>query len=110
MELARLTPCDCATSCRPEHEATRAADRRTAEDTSDASPEDRNAQETSRQVCVALAIRSQRAEITRHRDVMAQRLGRHVSLDEAARDWIPKYAAEWRARNGSDFTRVAAQG
>jgi hypothetical protein len=28
---------------------------------------------------------------------MARTLGRSVTLDEAARDWIPKHAADWRS-------------
>ncbi len=44
-----------------------------------------------------LANQAQRAEIVKHREVMMRRLGRIVSLDEAARDWIYTHAASWRA-------------
>ncbi|MFQ5502424.1 MAG: hypothetical protein ACE5EQ_09010 [Phycisphaerae bacterium] len=54
-------------------------------------------QATSR-VRHALAMRDQRNEIIRHREAMVIRMGRIVSLDEAARDWIPAHAAEWRDR------------
>ena len=45
-----------------------------------------------------LASRAQRDEIKKHRGRLSQRLGRAVTLDEAARDWILSYAAEWRAK------------
>ena len=45
-----------------------------------------------------LASRAQRDEIKKHRDRLSRRLGRAVTLDEAARDWILSYAAEWRAK------------
>lgn len=61
--------------------------------------EDQEVRQTTRLSNEALAIRSQRAEIGQHRKRMARDLGRTVSLDEAARDWIPKHAATWRARN-----------
>jgi len=41
---------------------------------------------------------AQREEIIRHRNRLSQHRGRAVSLDEAARDWIGGYAADWRAR------------
>ncbi len=44
-----------------------------------------------------IANREQRAEIVKHRDRMARKSGRPISLDEAARDWINTFAAEWRA-------------
>lgn len=44
----------------------------------------------------AMAIRMQRAAILAHCSDMARRLGRPVSLDEAAREWIPIYAEMWR--------------
>jgi len=44
-----------------------------------------------------MAIRMQRAAIIAHCSDMTRRLGRRVSLDEAARDWIPIYAELWRA-------------
>lgn len=44
------------------------------------------------------ASQAQREEIMRYRDILSERCGRAVSLDEAARDWIRSYAAEWRAR------------
>ena len=44
----------------------------------------------------ALAIRLQRAAILAHCADMTYRLGRPVSLDEAARDWIPAKAEIWR--------------
>lgn len=43
------------------------------------------------------ANRAQRAEIVGHRDKMMRELGRVVSLDEAAEEWIRNHAAEWRA-------------
>ena len=61
--------------------------------------EEVNASETSRQAKLALAIREQRAEIIRHLYAMVLRRGQIVSLDEAARDWIPSHAATWRARH-----------
>lgn len=42
------------------------------------------------------ANRAQRAEIVKHRETMMRCLGRIVSLDEAARDWIQTHAASWR--------------
>ena len=42
------------------------------------------------------ASQAQREEIIRHRDRLSRRRGCCVSLDEAARDWISSYAAEWR--------------
>jgi hypothetical protein len=45
-----------------------------------------------------LASRAQRDEIKKHRERLSRRLGRAVTLDEAARDWILSYAAEWRAK------------
>lgn len=44
----------------------------------------------------AIAIRMQRAAIIAHCSDMTRRLGRRVSLDEAAREWIPIYAEIWR--------------
>ena len=44
-----------------------------------------------------MAIRMQRAAIIAHCSDMTRRLGRRVSLDEAARDWIPIHAELWRA-------------
>ncbi|MCB9852311.1 MAG: hypothetical protein H6819_04385 [Phycisphaerales bacterium] len=38
----------------------------------------------------------QRAAIIAHCADMTRRLGRRVSLDEAAREWIPIYAEMWR--------------
>jgi len=61
--------------------------------------EEVNASETSRQAKLALAIREQRAEIIRHLYAMVLRRGQIVSMDEAARDWIPSHAATWRARH-----------
>lgn len=43
-----------------------------------------------------IANREQRAEIVKHRARMARKSGRPISLDEAARDWINTFAAEWR--------------
>mgnify|MGYP001417497983 CR=1 FL=1 len=43
-----------------------------------------------------LAIRSQREVIAQYRNELSARLGRSVSLDEAARCWIPEFASEWR--------------
>lgn len=42
------------------------------------------------------AIRYQREEIGRYRAHLSARLGREVSLDEAARRWISTFASEWR--------------
>ena len=36
--------------------------------------------------------------IMKFRDKLAEKLGREVSMDEAARIWIMKYAKEWRAK------------
>lgn len=54
----------------------------------------------------AAAIRMQRAAILTHCADMMRRLGRPVSLDEAARDWIPVNAEIWRARFNQ---RIATQ-
>lgn len=43
-----------------------------------------------------VAIRTQREEISRYRERLSARLGRSVSLDEAARAWIPEFASQWR--------------
>ncbi len=51
----------------------------------------------------AFAIRMQRAAILTHCADMMRRLGRPVSLDEAARDWIPVNAEIWRARFNQRF-------
>lgn len=69
----------------------------------DTTPEDVNARETSRQAMLALAIRDQRAEIMQHLRALVLRRGQIVTLDEAARDWIPNHAAAWRARHESDL-------
>ena len=45
-----------------------------------------------------IAHRVQREEIVKHRDKLVRTLGRMVSLDEAARDWIESCAAQWRAK------------
>lgn len=45
-----------------------------------------------------IASREQRVVIIHHRSRLARHLGRAVSIDEAARDWILSYAAEWRAK------------
>lgn len=50
------------------------------------------------QIRSAMAIRLQRSAIVAHCGDMTRRLGRPVSLDEAARDWIPIYAELWRSR------------
>lgn len=42
------------------------------------------------------AIRRQREAIARYRQSLTRALGRDVSLDEAARIWIPAFAAQWR--------------
>lgn len=57
---------------------------------------ERQSQETSRRLRQSLGARAQVFEIIKHRNTMANRLGHPVSLDEAARDWIPKFAAAWR--------------
>ncbi len=49
-----------------------------------------------RQMKFRLANRAQRDEIVLHRDKMVHDLGREVSLDEAARDWIATSAVRWR--------------
>ena len=36
--------------------------------------------------------------IMKFRDKLADKLGREVSMEEAARIWIMKYAKEWRAK------------
>jgi len=58
--------------------------------------ESSDSDQASSRVRLALAMRVQRAEIIKHREAMVIRLGRIVCLDEAARDWIPAHAAEWR--------------
>jgi len=52
-----------------------------------------------------LANRAQRVEIMKHREALMRRLGRIVSLDEAARDWIDAHAASWRAEFEKQTTR-----
>ncbi|MBX3394747.1 MAG: hypothetical protein KF841_05225 [Phycisphaerae bacterium] len=42
------------------------------------------------------AIRGQREAIARYRQSLTHALGRDVSLDEAAKMWIPAFAAQWR--------------
>ncbi|MBN2559702.1 MAG: hypothetical protein JXQ75_02065 [Phycisphaerae bacterium] len=56
-----------------------------------------------------IANRAQRREIVRHRDRLERRFSRAVSLDEAARDWIAIYAAEWRARFDDDWGKRTAK-
>ena len=41
---------------------------------------------------------AQMALIMKFRDALAAKLGREVSMQEAARIWILKYAKEWRAK------------
>ncbi len=47
-------------------------------------------------VLFKIANRAQCAEIVKHRDHLSGQLGRQVSLDDAARDWIRTRAAQWR--------------
>ena len=70
------------------------------EDETPACPPDAAGREES----FRLANRAQRAEITKHRELLMRRLGRIVSLDEAARDWIHAHAESWRA----EFEKRAA--
>lgn len=44
----------------------------------------------------ARAIRMQVREIIAYRNRLADDSGRHLSLDDAAREWIHKHAADWR--------------
>ena len=55
-----------------------------------------------------LANQAQREEILKHRDRLSRLLGRPVSLDEAARDWILCYAAEWRERFEAEWNQPVA--
>jgi hypothetical protein len=55
----------------------------------------------------AQAIRMQRSAILVHCAEMTRRLGRPVSLDEAARDWIPVNAEIWRSRFEKQFVSRA---
>ena len=75
----------------------------------DDGPEDVNARETSRQSMLALAIRDQRVEIMQHLRALVLRRGQIVTLDEAARDWIPNHAAAWRARHEADLHTANAE-
>lgn len=47
-------------------------------------------------VLFKIANRAQYAEIVKHREHLTDQLGRSVSLDDAARDWIRTRAAQWR--------------
>ncbi len=99
-DLAEIAPRDCAAAQRlvsvrpPNAEPVSGS-------TSEDSPGMMNAQQTEAQARLASDIRSQRAEIIAHRQEMIRRLGRDVSLDEAARDWIPRHAEAWRSENGA---------
>ncbi len=59
-----------------------------------------------RQEKLRIASRAQCLEILRHRETMSRRLQRAISLDEAARDWIRRHAAEWRARFEANWHRL----
>ena len=50
-----------------------------------------------RQIQLAGALREQRAEILAHRDYLARLYRKDISLDDAACDWIARYAESWRA-------------
>lgn len=105
-DLADITPAEC--SSRTFSSGGRAPIPAVGLALPSATPEDVNAQETSRQANLALAIRDQRAEIMQHlRDLVLQR-GQIVTLDEAARDWIPNHAAAWRARREADLQNADA--
>lgn len=95
--LAEITPAECSSRAIKRGATTQAASANRI--LSSVAPEDVNAEETARQAMLALAIRDQRAEIMRHLRAMVLRLGQIVTLDEAARDWIPNHAAAWRARH-----------
>jgi len=95
--LAEITPAECSSRAIKGSATTQAASANRI--LSSVAPEDVNAEETARQAMLALAIRDQRAEIMRHLRAMILRLGQVVTLDEAARDWIPNHAAAWRARH-----------
>jgi len=99
-KLAELAPHDCAAAAQtvsPDQPALEPP----SSDADLETPGTLNAVTTARQVRMASDIRSQRAEIIAHREQMIRELGRAVSLDEAARDWIPRNAQAWRSRNGT---------
>lgn len=106
VDLAEITPADCHSHTISSGERMPAASVDIA--TQDTTPEDINARETSRQAMLALAIRDQRAEIMRHLRDMVLRRGQIVTLDEAARDWIPNHAAAWRARHEAELQHAGA--
>ena len=94
--LAGLDPAQCRARSIADQEATpkTSATRKTTHDR----PEDVNARATERQASMADALQSQIAEIIKHRERLARRMGRDVGLDEAASDWIRRHAAAWRAK------------
>lgn len=100
-DLADITPAECGSRAISSGAHVRTASVGLAPP--NAGPEDVNARETSRQAMLALAIRDQRAEIMRHLRALVLRRGQIVTLDEAARDWIPNHAAAWRARHEADL-------
>lgn len=69
-----------------------------AEPDANAEPPREQASATGQQIPFKIAHRVQREEIVKHRDKLVRTLGRMVSLDEAARDWIESCAAQWRAK------------
>jgi len=50
-----------------------------------------------RRAKVRLDGRRQLAEIQRHKYIVSQERGYDIGFESAARDWISKYASEWRA-------------
>ncbi len=97
-DLAELAPRDCAAAHRlvpPDQPIPEPP----GGDVDHETPGTTNARMTARQARVASDIRSQREAIIAHRKEMMRQLGRIVSLDEAARDWIPQHAETWRSEN-----------
>jgi len=97
-DLANVAPRDCAVAHRLVSLDRPIPELRLGE-ADDPTPGTMNAMKTDRQAQLASDIRSQRDEIIAHRNQMIRRLGRIVSLDEAARDWIPRHAQAWRSEN-----------
>ncbi len=105
-DLAEITPAECGS--RSISRGARVPSAAASLTFPVATPESVNARETSRQAMLALAIRHQRAEIMQHLRVLVLRRGEIVTLDEAARDWIPNHAAAWRARHEADLLSAGA--
>lgn len=100
LSLSGISPRDCV-AAREVASADRPISESPSENADPQTAGTMKAQMTAQQSRMASDIRSQRSEIIAHRDRMMRRLGRIVSLDEAARDWIPRHAQAWRSRNGT---------